>query len=96
MIKNSCALARCLRIISFSAAERLNRSSLRSFRGEMLSKSIRSWMMYPKSYPMGFVIHESLWWQRSAGSFSIPLTPPSEQIEVFSGVRMLWQKRLHK
>lgn len=38
--------------------------------------------MYPKSYPMGFVIHETLWWQRSAGSFSIPLTPPSEQSEV--------------
>ena len=37
--------------------------------------------MYSKSYPMGLVIHESLWWRRSAGNFSIPLTP-SEQSEV--------------
>lgn len=48
----------------------------------MLRKSIRSWMMYPKAYPMGFANSEypdAAW---SVASFSIPLTPPSEQSEV--------------
>lgn len=74
MTENSCALARCLRIISFFATERLETSSSGSFRGEMLLKSSRSWIMYPKSYPMGSVIYESLDGRRFAGKFSIPLT----------------------
>lgn len=85
--ENSCAFLANLRIISFFAVERPKTSCLRSFRSEMLLKSVTSSMMYPNPYPMGFVICERLWWRRFAGSFSIPLTPPKHGPQTVKAVR---------